>query len=197
MIPYYFELTDFLPFKKESLIDISCLTILTDVIDENFVRKDNYSPDVLSPAFSDYLNDLSLEIRKIIVWHWKTTNPSIAHVDSGPTGETINSAINWTLNENRTQVNFYDINVEDYEVSIGNSIVPEWKMDNVGSFIPIYVKDVTPTAIWSGTEPCLINPFIPHMVEAPELRVTVSLQFKENHSFLDVMNRIAPSRITT
>jgi hypothetical protein len=188
MTPYYFELKDYIPFKKEELLDIRLIEVLGTITTDNFVRKDNYAVSILNPKLIKFLEEKGIEIRKVVVWHWLAKDPYIAHIDSGPDGDTIAAAINWTLTSN-SRVNFYEPQDMPLEVKFGNQALPDWNTENVGSYIPINVKDVEPVASWQSEGPCLINPALPHMIVAAEPRVAVSLQLKENIPFGQLVER--------
>jgi hypothetical protein len=157
--------------------------------ENNFVKKDNYPPDVLDLKVLNWLEKYQTPIRKVIIWHWFTDNLNMAHIDSGPNGDTVTAAINWTLNDNPTQVNFYQDVPSNLTVKIADRDNREWNTNNVGSYIPIDVSEIQPVAIWKEKDPCLINPRLPHLVYAPKLRISVSLQFYENIPFLDLVRR--------
>jgi|AntDeeMinimDraft_6_1070357.scaffolds.fasta_scaffold00128_11 hypothetical protein len=188
MTPYYFELNNYIPFKKDELLDISLIKILENIDTDNFVRKDNYSVDIINQDFVAFLVERGIELRKVVVWHWLAKNPYIAHIDSGPDGDTITAAINWTLTKG-SKVNFYEPQDLELEVKFGNQDLPDWSTSNVGSYIPINVKDVDPITAWSSEGPCLINPALPHMIVAETPRVAVSLQLKENIPFDELVKR--------
>lgn len=190
MIPYFYSLVNAIPYSTDYLIDLSKIKIIKDIDQDNFVRKDNYAPTVLSPDFLAYLESLGIKIRKVVVWHWLCKNPHLAHVDSGPNGDTITAAINWVISKPSTQLNFYNISIRDPKVAFGDKLNnEEWHTENVGSYIPIIVNGLEPDAIWDTCEPHLINPTIPHMVVAKTPRITVSLQLQENIPFLDLVER--------
>jgi hypothetical protein len=188
MIPYYFELSNRIPFSKNELLNTNLIEMLDAIETDNFVQKDNYSVDIINPDFIEYLKAKGIEIRKVVVWHWLAKDPYIAHIDSGPDGDTITAAINWTLTKN-SRVNFYEPQDADLEVKFGNQDLPDWSTSNVGSYIPINVKDVDPVTAWTSEGPCLINPALPHMIVADVPRIAVSLQLKENIPFNDLVER--------
>ena len=69
MTPYYFELNNYIPFKKDELLDISLIKILENIDTDNFVRKDNYSVDIINQDFVAFLVERGIELRKVVVWH--------------------------------------------------------------------------------------------------------------------------------
>lgn len=182
MTPYYFDLSTHIPFNKQDLVDVSCLNLLDSIDSDNFVQKDNYTTEVLNQDFLKYLEDKGVKVRKVVVWHWLASDPHIAHIDSGPDGDTVTAAINWTLTTG-SQVNFYPAQESTHEVKYGNQDIPDWSTTNVGSYIPIDVQGEEPIAVWSSDGPCLINPAVPHMIVAKVPRISVSLQFEENIPF--------------
>jgi len=46
MLPYYFSLLNYIPFERDSLVNLSKISMLHSVDHDNFVRKDNYPVEV-------------------------------------------------------------------------------------------------------------------------------------------------------
>lgn len=190
MLPYYFSLLNYIPFERDSLVNLSKISMLHSVDHDNFVRKDNYPVEVLNHNFVNFLKDKNISIRKVVVWHWKCNNPNVAHIDSGPNGSGPTSAINWTIDSNNNScVNFYEFPIDNLSVKYANQALPNWIVENVSSYIPIDVSTKSPITVWNDQGPCLINPNKIHMVVAPSLRITVSLQFQDDTSFLELVEK--------
>jgi hypothetical protein len=178
MLPYCQNVSDLIPFDVDNLIDISCVEILETVpVDDNFVHKVSLPPEVLTPQFLNFLNERDLAVSKVLIWTWLCKDPHIAHIDCNEKGDILESALNFTMNDNRSDVRFYNMPNVDKTVMFGNQADSEWKTDNVQAYIPINVKGIEPAAIWNDRGPCLINTSVPHLIVAKEIRTSISLQF--------------------
>jgi hypothetical protein len=193
MLPYTQNVSKFIPFDVNDLIDQSKIEILTEVpVGDNFVHKSKLGPEVLNPEFLKWLQDHDLDVQNVVVWHWLALDPHIAHIDCDSNGEIKTScAINWTLNTNRSNVQFYAMPDVDKTVMYGNEASSSWVTPNVTAYIPVDVEGITPIASWADQGPCLINTSVPHMVVAPEIRTSVSLQFVEPWDFETVLEKVS------
>lgn len=176
MLPFCLIVDDLIPFAVDELIDKSSVEIFTQS-KENWVHKGHLPPKALNPRFLKFLRDRDLDVDKVLVWHWKCNDPYIAHVDCDEKGVILPSALNWTLNDNVSCVNFYDMPDAEKVVMFGNQADTEWDAPNVKAYIPIDVKNETPAAVWDNRGPCIINTSVPHLIVAPEIRTSISLQF--------------------
>jgi hypothetical protein len=191
MIPFSQDLSTVIPFDLDDLIDLSQVTIITQApVEDNYVHKASLPPSVLNPKFLDYLEQRDLDIEKIVVWHWLTKNPHIAHIDSNQYGVVLPSAINWTLTSTNSRVQFYDLPNVKKVVMQSNEASAEWTTNNLTSYIPIDVSGIDPVDTWDTKGPCLINTSVPHLVVAPEIRTSVSLQLKNPRSFDVILEKI-------
>ena len=178
MLPFYNNVSTLIPFSVDDLIDISCVEVLETVPSEdNFVHKQSLPPEVLTPQFLKFLNERDLEVSKVLIWTWLCKDPHIAHIDCNDKGEILPSAFNFTMNTNKSDVRFYDMPDVDKTVMTGNQADTDWKTDNVEAYIPVNVKNIEPAAVWDDRGPCLINTSVPHLIVAPEIRTSISLQF--------------------
>ena len=172
----YQDISKYIPFEVDSLIDISKIKIVKDSpCGDQFVHKENTSIDVLNKDFLEFLEKKDIILDKVVVWHWLCEDPHWAHIDCSSDGEILPCAINWTINSNKSQVNFYDIPGVDKTVRFGNEIDTGWRTDNVTAYIPVDVKEIQPSDIWSDRGPALINTSVPHLIVAPEMRTSISL----------------------
>jgi len=179
MTIFYKNISHLLPFDFNNLVDVRSVKIIEEKnISDQFVHKQTFDPNILNLEFVAYLKSKEILIDKIIIWNWFCNDPIWAHIDCDACGEISPCAINWTLNTNKSQVNFYDIDNIDKTVRFENEIDTGWKTDNVTAYIPINVKGIRPSAIWNDQGPALINTSIPHLIVAPELRTSVSLGIK-------------------
>lgn len=189
----YQDLHNLIPFRVDSLIDISRIKIIADSpVNDQFVHKEEISLDIINKDFLNFLNDKGISISKAIVWHWLCKNPHWAHIDCDSNGEILSWAINWTVNNNKSCVNFYDLPNVDKTVRFGNEIDTDWKTDNVTSYIPVNVKNISPTASWDSRGPALINTSVPHLIVAPEMRTSISLsvfQTSTSYTIDEVFNK--------
>ena len=192
MLPFCQTVDDLIPFDVDSLIDISCVEILETVPSEdNFVHKQSLPPEVLTPQFLKFLEEKDLEVSKVLVWTWLCKDPFIAHIDCNEKGEILPAAFNFTMNDNVSDVRFYDIPDVDKTVMFGNEANTEWKTDNVQAYIPVNVKDKAPAAIWNNRGPCVINTSVPHLIVAPEIRTSISLQFKNHYDINTIIEKLS------
>ena len=179
MTIYFKNISSVIPFDIDDLIDLSKVKNITDPPSEQFVHKQSFLPEILNPDFYKFLLSKEVVVKKIIVWHWYNKDPFWAHIDSNNEGIISPSALNWTINNNKSQVNFYDLSNVEKLVKFGNEIDKNSVTENVTSYIPINVKGLEPNAIWSDRGPALINTSLPHLVIASEMRTSVSLNFAE------------------
>ena len=193
MLPYTQPISKFIPFNIDDLIDKSKVEILTEApVSDNFVHKTKLSPEVLNSDFLKWLQSLDLDVESVVIWHWLALDPHIAHIDSDETGVTETTcAINWTLTKSRSKVNFYNMPNVDKTVMYGNEAAADWVTPNVTAYIPVDVKGIKPIDDWSDQGPCLINISVPHMVVAPEMRISVSLQFAKPWDFESVLEKLS------
>jgi hypothetical protein len=192
MLPFYNNVSTLIPFSVDDLIDISCVEILETVPSEdNFVHKQSLPPEVLTQQFLEFLNERDLGVSKVLVWTWLCKDPHIAHIDCNDKGEILPAAFNFTMNTNKSDVRFYDMPDVDKTVMTGNQADTEWKTDNVQAYIPVNVKNVEPAAVWDDRGPCLINTSVPHLIVAPEIRTSISLQFNKSETIEILLQKLS------
>jgi hypothetical protein len=191
MLPFYRKVDDLIPFDVDDLIDISCVEIQETVpAEDNFVHKQTLPPEVLTPQFLDFLNSKNLEVSKVLVWTWLCKDPHIAHIDCNDRGDILPSALNFTMNTNISDVRFYNIPDVDKTVMFGNEADTEWDTPNVQAYIPVNVRDIEPAAVWNDRGPCVINTSVPHLIVASEIRTSISLQFRDQCSAEELVERL-------
>jgi hypothetical protein len=191
MLPFYRKVDDLIPFDVDDLIDISCVEIQETVpVEDNFVHKQSLPPEVLTPQFLEFLNSKNLDVTKVLVWTWLCKDPHIAHIDCNDRGEILPSALNFTMNNNVSDVRFYDIPDVDKTVMFGNEADKGWDTPNVQAYIPVNVKNIEPAAVWNDRGPCVINTSVPHLIVAPEIRTSISLQFRHQCSAEELVERL-------
>jgi hypothetical protein len=191
MLPFYRKVNDLIPFDVDDLIDISCVEIQETVpVEDNFVHKQTLPPEVLTPQFLDFLNSKNLEVSKVLVWTWLCKDPHIAHIDCNDRGDILPSALNFTMNTNISDVRFYNIPDVDKTVMFGNEADSEWDTPNVQAYIPVNVRDIEPAAVWNDRGPCVINTSVPHLIVASEIRTSISLQFRDQCSAEELVERL-------
>ena len=191
MLPFYRKVNDLIPFDVDDLIDISCVEIQETVpVEDNFVHKQTLPPEVLTPQFLDFLNSKNLEVSKVLVWTWLCKDPHIAHIDCNDRGDILPSALNFTMNTNISDVRFYNIPDVDKTVMFGNEADTEWDTPNVQAYIPVNVRDIEPAAVWNDRGPCVINTSVPHLIVASEIRTSISLQFRDQCSAEELVERL-------
>ena len=192
MLPFYNNVSTLIPFSVDDLIDISCVEVLETVPSEdNFVHKQSLPPEVLTPQFLEFLDERDLGVSKVLVWTWLCKDPHIAHIDCNDKGEILPAAFNFTMNNNKSDVRFYDLPDVDKTVMTGNQADTEWKTDNVQAYIPVNVKNVEPAAVWDNRGPCLINTSVPHLIVAPEIRTSISLQFNKSETIEILLQKLS------
>ncbi len=192
MLPFCQEVHNLIPFDVDDLIDISCIEILDTVpVDDNFVNKIELPPEVLTSQFLNFLNERDLEVARVLVWTWFCKDPHVAHIDCNAEGEILPAAFNFTLNNNKSDVRFYDMPDVDKTVMFGNEAAKEWKTENVQAYIPVNVKNIEPAAIWSSRGPCVINTSVPHLIVAPEIRTSISLQFRKTVTVEELLQKLS------
>jgi len=171
----YKDISNLIPFEVNDLINVDSIQIIDESPCEQFVHKQNLHATVLNPEFLIFLKSKNIEIEKVTIWHWFCTAARWAHIDCSTTGEILPAALNWTLEEHSSQVNFYDLPNVDKTVRFGNEVDTGWRTDNVTAYIPVNVEGLTPNAVWSNRGPVLINTSVPHLIIAPEMRRSVTL----------------------
>ena len=178
MTVFFQNISSLIPFNINELIDLSKIEIFNEPPCEEFVHKQSFKSDILNNNFLKFLNNKGIEVEKVLVWHWFNRDPFWAHIDSNNEGVVSPSAINWTINNNVSQVNFYQLTDAEKTVAFGNAVDKNSRTENVTSYIPINVKGLTPNAVWNDRGPTVINTSVPHLVIAPEMRTSISLNFK-------------------
>jgi hypothetical protein len=188
-LPYYLELDPPMPsceFFNDGQFNIDINTPVTD-----FVKKSVLDIEVLNPVFRDYLNNLvGAQMNKVIVWYWGNSDLKVAHIDCNSNKEVHPFAVNWVLNPQDSQVNFYDISQEEFALGFGDDGASGLKTENVTAYIPIDVSNSIPAASWTTKNLCLLNTSIPHMIETAEFRVSASIQFDIGVKFETTVERI-------
>lgn len=183
----YKNVSNLIPFDVNDLIDLSRFEIISEAPCEQFVHKQNLPPDVLNPKFLDFLRSKDIGVQKVSIWHWYCKDPYWAHIDCNAEGRILPAALNWTIKEHISQVNFYDIPDVEKTVRFGNEIDTGWRTDNVTAYIPVNVKGLTPDAIWNDRGPALINTSVPHLVLAPEMRTSVTVGVLNPNLSIDML----------
>jgi hypothetical protein len=194
MRPYFENIADIIPFNIDELIDINKLTLIHDIKEDNYVRKNSYDPSILNQEFVNWLKvNLNLTAEKVILWHWKTDkNPNLAHIDSNSKGEiSPGAAINWTISKNFTSVSWYEVEKIDYKISMNNEADTRWNTPNVEAYIAIPVNYADRVAEWSERGPTLIETSKPHLIYAGEnTRISVSLNCGKWIDFNEVVETV-------
>lgn len=188
----YQDISSIIPFDLDDLIDTSNIEILKEApCEDQFVHKQNYPTSIINRDFLEFLKNKNITLDKIIVWHWYCKDPEWAHIDCSSAGEILPCAINWTINSNISQVNFYNLDNVDKTVRFGNEIDTGWRTDNVTAYIPINVKGMIPDAVWNNRGPALINTSVPHLIVASEMRTSISLSISSPISTIEeVLKRL-------
>jgi hypothetical protein len=172
----YQNISTLIPFNIDALIDASKINVPKDnQCSDQFVHKETLPVDVINEKFLDFLKSKNINLDKVVIWHWICKDPEWAHIDCNSTGSIQPCAINWTINSNKSQVNFYNLSNIDKTIRFGNEIDTGWQTDNVTAYIPINVKGLVPDAVWNDRGPALINTSVPHLIVAPEMRTSISL----------------------
>lgn len=188
-LPYFLELD--VPFTNNQffngqIFDVDINSPVTD-----FVKKNVFAPEVLNQNFKQYVETIvGAEIRKVVIWYWSNSDLNIAHIDCNDKKEVHSMAINWVLNPQPSQVNFYDNTSEELNIGFGDNGIPGLKTENVTAYIPVDVSNNTPATAWSTKTLCLLNTSIPHMIETDTYRISASLQFDIDVKFESVVARI-------
>lgn len=178
MTTFFKNISCYIPFDIQDLVDLSDIQIYKDCPTSNFVHKQSFSSEILNPQFLKFLLSKNIKIQKVIVWNWYNRDSFWAHIDSNNQGVISPCALNWTLNNNSSQVNFYELPNVEKQVRYGNEIDNNSKTENVTSYIPINVQGLEPDAVWDDRGPAVINTSIPHLVIASQMRTSISLNFE-------------------
>lgn len=188
-LPYFLELDP--PFDRDQFFDNKNFSIDIDTPVTDFVKKNLYDTNILNQDFLEYVNDLvGAKMNKVIIWYWGNTDLKIAHIDCNSQKEIHPFAINWVLNSQDSQVNFYDKTNEELAYGFGNNGIPGLKTENVTAYIPIDVSEDTPTIAWNSKDLCLVNTSLPHMIETNTFRISASIQFDIDVKFETTIERI-------
>lgn len=187
------DLGKIIPFDIDQLIKTDTFKIYTksDIdVEDWFVHKQMLEIDALDDQFKEWLIKIGVPPKRVIIWHWLCSKPDIAHIDSNSEGEIPTAAFNWTINNNNNWVQFYDMPDVEKVVMHGNEADTNWKTDNVSSYIPVNVSNVEPAAIWNTRGPALLNIAEPHLIVAPEMRTSVSIQFEVEEPFEIILDKL-------
>jgi hypothetical protein len=188
-LPYYLELST--PFDSNEYFNNTEFNINIDTPVTDFVKKNVHGIEILNQDFRNYINDLvGAKMNKVVIWYWGNTDLKIAHIDCNNKKEIHPFAINWVLNHQESQVNFYHKTEEELKLGFGSDNIPGLKTENVTAYIPVDVKDSTPAAIWGTKKLCILNTSIPHMIETPTFRISASIQFDIDVKFDTTIERI-------
>ncbi len=190
-LPYFLEIGEQIPFSQDQYIlkDLISVDINTPIKD--FVKKEKYAPSVLNPHFREYLDDLvGAHLNKLVIWYWGPIKCNMAHIDCNTKKEMHPFAINWVLNPQDSQVNFYDLPDQNLVYAEGDAGIPGLKTENVTAYIPVNVTGVEPKAVWSSKELCILNTSLPHMIDTNAYRVSASVQFDIDVTLESVLKRI-------
>jgi hypothetical protein len=188
-LPYFLELD--VPFTHDQFFNDQTFNIDINSPVTDFVKKTVFVPEVLNQNFKQYVETIvGAEIRKIVIWYWGNSDLNLAHIDCNDKKEVHPMAINWVLNPQPSQVNFYDKTSEELTIGFGDNGIPNLKTENVTSYIPVDVSGNTPAVAWSTKTLCLLNTSIPHMIKTDTYRISASLQFDIDVKFESVVARI-------
>ena len=143
----------------------------------------------------DFKNDLEdtieAKISKINLWYWGSVKLNVAHIDCGKNLEEIHPfAINWVLNQEPSQVNWYNITADRYKIKMGDEELPGAEVSNVTSYIPVDVTGLEPDCSWNNKNLVFLNTSIPHMIETDFSRISVSIQFPLEYKFTESLDKI-------
>lgn len=194
MNPYYEDISDLIPFDIDDLIDkdkFKTLPLDFNIEKDNYVRKNLFQKDVLNKNFVEWIESkIKMSIDKVVVWHWRCNNPDTAHIDCDPTGKIApNGALNWTLSKDFTSVQWFNTDTWKLKVSMNNEDFPGWDMPNVEAYISVKVNQEDRNDEWTSRGPAVINTTIPHMIYAPNTRVSISLQFAGEFSYQELLDK--------
>lgn len=188
-LPYYLELNS--SFDKEEFFNDAKFNVDIDTPITDFVKKNVFGTDVLNQNFRDYINDLvGAKMNKVVIWYWGNSNLKFAHIDCNSKKEIHPFAINWVLNSQPSQVNFYDKTDKELTYGFGDNGIPGLKTENVTAYIPVDVSNSTPASAWKTKGLCLLNTSIPHMIETSDYRISASIQFDIDVKFTPTVERI-------
>lgn len=188
-LPYYLELDP--PFTSDQFFNDKNFSIDINTPVTDFVKKNIYGVDILNQDFRQYVDDLvGAKMNKVVIWYWGNTDLKIAHIDCNSKKEIHPFAINWVLNPQASQVNFYDKTDEELAFGFGDNGIPGLKTENVTAYIPVDVTNDTPAVAWSTKRLCLLNTSLPHMIETDSFRISASIQFDIDVKFEPTVERI-------
>lgn len=194
MNPYYEDISDIIPFHVDDLIDKDSFLILPldfKIQRDNYVRKNIFQKDILNKKFISWVEQKTeMKIGKVILWHWRCDYPNVAHIDCNPQGKIApNAALNWTISTESTSVQWFDTDQWELKVSMNNEDFPDWDMPNVEAYISVKVKQEDRDDEWQGRGPAIINTSIPHMIYAPNTRISCSLQFAGEFTYQELLDK--------
>jgi hypothetical protein len=192
MLPYYIDLKNYFPYKTSELLSLDYKDIVPNNPKNNLFQKNTFDRGIINNTFRDDLEStIEATISKVNIWYWGKVKLNMAHIDCGKTLDEIHPfAINWVLNEEPSQVNWYDISYKDYRIKMGDEKVPGAEISNVTSYIPIGVKDLDPDHVWKDKDLVFLNTSIPHMIETDNFRISVSIQFPIEYKFQESLEKI-------
>jgi hypothetical protein len=194
MHPYYEDISNVIPFDVDELVDQAKLSILPldyNIGRDNYVRKQVCQKEVLNKSFVEWVEKKTgMSIDKVLIWHWKCTDPTVAHIDCNPEGKIApNGALNWTLTKDFSSVQWFNTNDWKLKVSMNNEDFPGWDMPNVEAYISVKVNQEDKDDEWTTQGPAIINTTIPHMVYAPSTRISISLQFAGEFTYQELLDK--------
>jgi hypothetical protein len=187
------DLKEIIPFDTDHLIKPNTFNIFkkSDIdVEDWFVHKQMLEPDVLEDNFRNWLIQKGTVPKRVVVWHWLCSSPDIAHIDCNSEGEIPSAALNWTINNNDSRVEFFHVPGVEKKVMHGNQADTNWKTDNVSAYIPVNVKGLSPAAVWNTRGPALLNISEPHLIVAAEMRTAISIQFELEEPFEIILGKL-------
>lgn len=166
--------------------------MIPNQLEDNLFVKNTFGREILNVKFRDDLeHTVETEISKINIWYWGNVKLDVAHIDCGKNINEIHPfAINWVLNPEPSQVNWYNVASERYEIKMGDEELPGAKVSNVTSYIPVNVNGLEPDHVWKDKNLVFLNTSIPHMIETDSFRISVSIQFPLKYNFQDTLEKI-------
>jgi hypothetical protein len=192
MLPYFYDAISDFPFSPKSAINIEKLKPINYNRTQPYVDLTEISIDCLKSDFKDFLESkIQTRVKKVINMHWFNPTAHIAHIDCNAKGEILPAAFNLVLDDRFNYVNFYDNSiVQDLKLSDNSSNGDHGSVEyNANPVFSIDVMNIPVKAVWHSKGPCLLNTTFPHMVVAPEVRNTISIQFQGEIPFLDLVQR--------
>lgn len=191
-LPYYYDLSHIFTIDKNKILKTNIQEFIPIEKSKNLYIKKTFDRTLVDDDFKNLIeNILEEQISKINLWYWGSSDSNMAHIDCGPNlSERHPFAINYVLNKESSEVHWFDIEENTLlKIQHGDDHVPGLDIQNVTTYIPVDVTNLSPSESWATKELTLLNTSIPHIIRTENFRISVSIQFNPRLKLDTALNR--------